>query len=123
MAIIVITQQQVKAIEQIPYYPPLKGDQIQKEIHRQNEINVWHNFTGTSQQEQIDKLTEQAKKLNQEIKNTPNWMIVRAGQAFALYDGIKKGFPNGLPQGCNVVQDDNNDAEHSHTYTIKCIAS
>jgi hypothetical protein len=60
-----------------------------------------------SQQEQIDKLTEQAKKLNQDIKNIPDWKLVRAGQAFALYDGIKKGFPNGLPHGCNVVQDDN----------------
>jgi hypothetical protein len=76
-----------------------------------------------SQQEQIDKLTEQAKKLNQDIKNIPDWKLVRAGQAFALYDAIKKGFPNGLPHGCNVVQDDNNDAEHSHTYSIKCIAS
>jgi hypothetical protein len=76
-----------------------------------------------SQQEQIDKLTEQAKKLNQDIKNIPDWKLVRAGQAFGLYDGIKKGFPNGLPHGCNVVQDDNNDAEHSHTYSIKCIAN
>jgi hypothetical protein len=81
----------------------------------------------------FQQLTFELKTLHQDRRNPlknnhlslfcdfcdPDWKLVRAGQAFALYDGIKKGFPNGLPHGCEVVQDDNNDAEHSHTYSIK----
>jgi hypothetical protein len=48
MALVVSIQQQAKAIEQIPYYPPLKGDQIQKELHKEKEISIWHNFTSTN---------------------------------------------------------------------------
>jgi hypothetical protein len=47
MALVVATQQ-AKAI---PYYPPLKGDQIQKEIQREKEIGLWRNSTSLCDQE------------------------------------------------------------------------
>jgi hypothetical protein len=45
---LVVAIQQAKAI---PYYPPLKGDQIQKEIQREKEIGLWRNSTSLCDQE------------------------------------------------------------------------
>lgn len=71
-----------------------------------------------SDQQKIDELT-----LAQEINSMPSWKFKLIGQKVALSEGIQIGFPNGLPKGCEVTEDSDNDQKHSHIYTITCIAN
>jgi predicted PurR-regulated permease PerM len=73
-----------------------------------------------TQQEEINKLNQEAAQVAKEIKNIPDWMYKRTDRALQIQDGITKAFPNGIPKECEK-HDSIDDTEHSYTMIIKCV--